>query len=81
MIAEFFKQFYSSGDPDELVQFEISNSTIADTELNDAEISISDGHNSTIRMTIADFEHLQKLFKAYQDACDLIKTSLAVEND
>ena len=79
MITEFFKQFYSSGDADDLVQFEVSKSGVAVQR--DAKISISDGHNNTVSMTIADFEHLQKLFKAYQDACDLIETSLVVEND
>jgi hypothetical protein len=75
MITEFFKQFYSSGDPDELVQFIVDKSTIA--EPHDARISISNGHKNVVSMTIADFEHIQKLFKAYQDACDLIQTSLS----
>ena len=79
MITEFFKQFYSSGDADDLVQFEVSKGILATSS--DAKVKISDGNKNTVEMTIADFEHLQKLFKAYQDATDLIQTSLSSKND
>ena len=72
MITGFSKKFISSGDADELVQFSVNHLQIS----HNIRISISDGNKNTVEMTISDFEKLQKLFKAYQDASDLIETSL-----
>lgn len=68
MITEFFEQFYSSGDGDELVQLRINTAYLS----KNTKIEFSDGNTSTIHMTIADFEKIQSLIKAYQDACDVI---------